>query len=114
MLLLIGQAEPGLQMGGHRRAEPRVPLVGAVAVQGHRVLMGQQVLHGLREGRRAGHAGVAQRVVEHVLPADLGGAALAVGGGLPDDALVGQHPAVSFVQHQFSPFLALGAGWAAT
>ena len=114
MLLLIGQAEPGPQMGGHRGAETGVALVGAVAVEGHRVLMGQQVLHGRRKGRRAGHAGVAQRVIKDVLIADLGSALLAVGGRFPDDALVAEHPAVHFVQHQFSPFLAWDAGGAAT
>ena len=84
-------------------AEARVALTGAVAVQVHRFLVGQQVLHGGGKFRRAGHAGVAQRVIEHVLISDLGSTLLAVHKGLADDALVGQHPAVSLVQHNTFP-----------
>ena len=42
-------------------------------------------------------------VIKHVLVTDLGRALLAVHKGLADDALVDQHPAVSFVQHKFLP-----------
>ena len=61
------------------------------------------VLQGGGELLRAGHAGVAQRVIKHILVTDLGRALLAVHKGLADDALVGQHPAVSLVQHKFLP-----------
>ena len=103
ILLRIGQAEGPVQVGRHGGAELRVALAGAVAMQGHRVLLCQQLLHGGGEPLRAGHAGVAQRVIKHVLVADLGRALLAVHKGLADDALVGQHPAVSLVQHKFLP-----------
>ena len=84
-------------------AEARVALTGAVAVEGDRLFLGQQGLHGFGELVRAGDAGVAQRVVEHVLIADLGGALFAVHEGLADDALVAQHGAVSLVQHNTFP-----------
>ena len=58
-------------MGRHGGAEARVALTGAVAVKGDRLFLGQQGLHGFGELVRAGDAGVAQRVVEHVLIADL-------------------------------------------
>ena len=103
MLLLIGQAERFGQMGCRGGAEPRVALAGAVAVEGNGLLRGQQVLHGRRKPRRAGHAGVAQRVVKHVLIADLGSPLFAVHKGLTDHALMGQHRAVGFVQHNHSP-----------
>ena len=102
ILLLVGQAEGPGQMGRHSGAEARVALTGAVAVEGHRLLLSQQGLHGLGELVRAGHAGVAQRVVEHVLIADLGGALFAIHESLADDALMAQHGAVSLVQH--NPF----------
>ena len=59
ILLRIGQAEGPVQVGRHGGAELRVALAGAVAVQGHRVLLCQQLLHGGGELLRAGHAGVA-------------------------------------------------------
>jgi len=103
ILLLIGQAEGLCQMGRNGGAEARVALTGAVAVEGDRLFLGQQGLHGFGELVRAGDAGVAQRVVEHVLIADLGGALFAVHESLADDALVAQHGAVSLVQHNTFP-----------
>ena len=103
ILLLIGQAEGLCQMGRHGGAEARVALTGAVAVEGDRLFLGQQGLHGFGELVRAGDAGVAQRVVEHVLIAYLGGALFAVHESLADDALVAQHGAVSLVQHNTFP-----------
>ena len=84
-------------------AEARVTLTGAVAVEGHRLLLSQQGLHGLGELVRAGHAGVAQRVIEHVLISDLGSTLLAVHKGLADDALIAEHRAISLVQHNTFP-----------
>ena len=46
VLLRIGQAEGPVQVGRHGGAELRVALAGAVAMQGHRVLLCQQLLHG--------------------------------------------------------------------
>ena len=71
VLLLIGQAKGLCQVRCHIGAEARVALTGAVAVQVYRLFVGQQILHGGSELLRAGHAGVAQRVIEHVLISDL-------------------------------------------
>ena len=87
----------------HGGAEAGVALTGAVAVEVHRFLGVQQVLHRQRELRRAGDAGVTQRVIKDVFIADLGGALFAVHEGLADDALVVQHSAVGFVQHKYFP-----------
>ena len=103
VLLLIGQAKGLCQVRCHIGAEARVALTGAVAVKGDRLFLGQQGLHGFGELVRAGDAGVAQRVVEHVLIAYLGGALFAVHESLADDALVAQHGAVSLVQHNTFP-----------
>ena len=103
VLLLIGQAEGLCQMGRHVGAETGVALAGAVAVQVHRFLVGQQVLHGGGKFRRAGHAGVAQRVIEHILISDLCGTLFAVHEGLADDALIAEHRAVGLIQHNTSP-----------
>ena len=103
MLLLIGQAEGLCQMRRHIGAEARVALTGAVAVQVDRLFVCQQVLHGGGKLGRAGHAGVAQRIIEHILVSDLGSALLAVHKGLADNALVAEHRAVSLVQHNTSP-----------
>ena len=105
VLLLIGQAEGLCQMGRHVGAEAGVALAGAVAVQVHRFLVGQQVLHGGGKFRRAGHAGVAQRVIEHILVADLGGTFFSVHESLADHALVAEHGAVGLIQHNTSPWI---------
>ena len=103
VLLLIGQAKGLCQVCCHIGAEARVALTGAVAVQVDRFFIGQQVLHGFGELSRAGHAGVAQRVIEHILISDLCGTLFAVHEGLADDALIAEHRAVSLVQHNTSP-----------
>ena len=74
---LIGQAKGLGQVRCHIDAEARVALTGAVAVQVYRLFVGQQILHGGSELLRAGHAGVTQRVIEHVLISDLGSTLLA-------------------------------------
>ena len=103
VLLLIGQAKGLCQVRCHIGAEARVALTGAVAVQVYRLFVGQQILHGGSELLRAGHAGVAQRVIEHVLISDLGSTLLAVHEGLADDALIAEHRAVGLVQHNTFP-----------
>ena len=103
VLLLIGQAKGLCQVRCHIGAEARVTLTGAVAVQIYRLFVGQQILHSGSELLRAGHAGVAQRVIEHVLISDLGSTLLAVHEGLADDALIAEHRAISLVQHNTFP-----------
>ena len=103
VLLLIGQAKGLCQVRCHIGAEARVALTGTVAVQVYRFLVGQQILHGGSELLRAGHAGVAQRVIEHILISDLCGTLFAVHEGLADDALIAEHRAVGLIQHNTSP-----------
>ena len=103
VLLLIGQAKGLCQVRCHIGAEARVALTGAVAVQVYRFFVGQQVLHGGSELLRAGHTGVAQRVIEHILISDLCGTLFAVHEGLADDALIAEHRAVGLIQHNTSP-----------
>ena len=107
----IVHAEPAVEAVRHGGAHGGQREGGAVAVEGHRLLFRQQPPAHLGEMRRAGHRGVAQRIVKHVLIADFRAPGGAPFRQLTDNGLALQHSLVLFRDHSVPrPFLFMYSG----
>ena len=76
---------------------------GGVAVDGHRIAVFVEVDHGVGEGFRSRHRGIAKAVIEHVLVADFGTAARGVLAQLANHGLAAKHGLVFLIDHGCSP-----------
>ena len=76
---------------------------GRVAVDGHRIAVFVEVDHGVGEGFRSRHRGIAKAVIEHVLVADFGTAARGVLAQLANHGLAAKHGLVFLIDHGCSP-----------
>ena len=101
----VVHAEPAVQAFGHGPAGGRQRQRRRITVQPDGVGVGQQVLASRGELRRAGDRRVAQRVIEHVLVADLRAAGGAPFRNLTDNRLGAQHIFIVLCNHNNSSFL---------
>ena len=101
----VVHAEPAVQAFGHGLAGGRQRQRRRITVQPDGVGVGQQVRASRGELRRAGDRRVAQRVIEHVLIADLRAAGGAPFRNLTDNRLGAQHIFIVLCNHNNSSFL---------
>ena len=95
----VCHAETFVEVLSDRLFEGRDAERGGVAVDGHRVAVLIEVNHGVGEGFRGRHGGIAKAVIEHILVADFGTAARGILAQLANHGLAAKHGLVSLIDH---------------
>ena len=95
----VCHAETFVEVLSDRLFEGRDAKRGGVAVDGHRVAVLIEVNHGVGEGFRGWHGGIAKTVIEHILVADFGTAARGILAQLTNHGLAAKHGLVFLIDH---------------
>ena len=99
----VCHAETFVEIFGDRVLDGRDAERGGVAVDGHRIAVFVEVDHGVGEGFRSRHRGIAKAVIGHVLVADFGTAARGVLAQFANHGLAAKHGLVFLIDHGCSP-----------